>query len=169
MKPGVRKFFRLCGYTPASCLSSWNLRSNQPFWPEASVADSREGGWPDTVFSLKVSIKLRAICRSLVVRLHGLVNLSGQYRESLIWESVQFCTDISGWEHATFEFYGCFVDGFLGLAWITVGSRNVRTLTSAPVFATSRLHVLCSVQMMLDSEHDSFLWTPSTSWSVSRA
>jgi len=88
MKPKVKQFFRSrWGYPSASCLSSFNMRSNQSLWPEASVADSREGGWPDTVFSLKVSIKLRAICRSLVVRLHGLVNLSGQYRESLIWES----------------------------------------------------------------------------------
>ena len=168
MKPGVRKFFRLCGYTPASCLSSWNLRSNQPFWSEASIEDSREGAWPDAVFSLRFSFTWRAFCRSFVMATPPRQFIR-QYRESLIWESVQFCTDISGWEHATFEFYGCFVDGFLGLAWITVGSRNVRTLTSAPVFATSRLHVLCSVQMMLDSEHDSFLWTPSTSWSVSRA
>ena len=50
MKPGVRKFFRLCGYTPASCLSSWNLRSNHSFWPEASIEDSREGAW-QTLFS----------------------------------------------------------------------------------------------------------------------
>jgi hypothetical protein len=99
VKPKVKQFFRFgWDYTPASCLSSWNLRSNQSLWPQASVADSRKGGWPGTVFSLKVSIKLRAICRSFVVRLHGLVNLSGQYRESLIWESVQFCTDISGLE-----------------------------------------------------------------------
>ena len=139
MKPKVKQFFRSrWGYPSASCLSSFNVRSNQSLWPEASVADSREGGWPDTVFSLKVPIKLRAICRSFVVRLHGLVNLSGQYRESLIWESVQFCTDISGWEHATFEFYGRrFVDGFLGRAWVIVGSRQRSDPHVLPVFATS--------------------------------
>ena len=63
-----------CGYTPAACISSCNLRSNQSLWPEASIADSREVARTGTVFSFRFSITRRAICRSSIVMLHRLVN-----------------------------------------------------------------------------------------------
>jgi hypothetical protein len=141
MKPGVRKFFRLCGYTPASCLSSWNLRSNHSFWPEASIEDSREGAWPDAVFSLRLSVTWRAFCRSFVMATPP-GQFIRQYRESLIWESVQLCTDISGWEQAIFEFYGRhFVGGFLGAGDGSErnGSIDLATLMSCRLPAFSLL------------------------------
>jgi hypothetical protein len=142
MKPGVRKFFRLWGYTPASSLGSWKLRSHQPFWPDTSTALFREGASRSIVSSLRSSVTWRAICRSFVMATPPRQFIR-QYRESLIWESVQFCTDISGSEHAIFEFYGRhFVDGFPGADGLLLAPADVRTLRSAPVFATSRLHVL---------------------------
>jgi len=101
-KLGVGKLFRSGrGYTPASCVSSCNLLSNQSFWPEASIVEFPRGSLARHCFLLQVFHHKESdlpFIRSHATRPGRFPG--GSIGEVRLGNLCNFDQKVSGWEHA---------------------------------------------------------------------